>query len=85
MHITTGLDSFALHFGTNLRDNSQVGVDGEEITIEIALKIGEGIQMKCLVTLDNCIKSSESPHDYKMVLRNFLKQLYEAKEHQIEF
>jgi hypothetical protein len=40
--------------------------------------------MACSFNVESSIDSSENAHDFKMVLRNFLKQLYEAKESQIE-
>lgn len=34
--------------------------------------------------IESCIGLEESPNDYKVVLKMFIRQLYEAKESQIE-
>lgn len=36
------------------------------------------------LTMENYLGLEESPNDYKVVLKIFIKQLFEAKESQIE-
>lgn len=40
--------------------------------------------MTCELNIAARISSEEKPQDYKMVMKIFLKQLYEAKEDQID-
>ena len=40
--------------------------------------------MNCMFIVDTCIKSSQNAQNYKVVLKNFLKQLYDAKESQVQ-
>lgn len=55
-----------------------------EILIEVQLKIGTGLLMNCTFLIDTSISVDATPNDYKMILKMFLKQLFDAKEAQIE-
>ena len=54
------------------------------MVVEIDMNIGKGITMKCNFKIESSIEANELRNDFKMVLRSFLKQLYEAKEKQID-
>ena len=40
--------------------------------------------MNCIFVVDTCIRGSENSQNYKVVMKNFLRQLYDAKESQVE-
>ena len=52
--------------------------------IEVDLALGDGLVMNCKIDIPNQIKLSDSEKDFTTMLKIFLKQLYEAKEAQID-
>ncbi len=46
--------------------------------------IGDGLEMNCSFQVENCINSQETPQDYRIIMKMFLRQLFDAKESQIE-
>lgn len=48
------------------------------------LVIGDGLEMNCSFEVENCIKSQDAPEDYRIIMKMFLRQLFDAKESQIE-
>lgn len=79
MSINTELIIFCQHFAKNLKEKSKLQVESDNITVEIELTIGEGLLMTCSFEVDSTIKLNETPHDYKIIMKMFMKQLFEAK------
>lgn len=84
MSINTELPVFCNHLVKNLKDKSKLKIQDEVVIVEIELVIGEGLVMNCSFEVESCIHNEQTPNDYKMIMRMFLKQLYEAKQAQIE-
>lgn len=84
MSINTDLLVFSRHFVKNLKEKSKLRVDNGEMVVEIELVIGEGLVMTCSFEVENCINSEEAPNDYKIIMKLFLKQLFDAKDAQID-
>lgn len=52
--------------------------------MEVELAIGDGLVMNCNIEIESRISLEESQKDYTTILKMFLKQLFEAKEAQID-
>lgn len=52
---------------------------GDLLQVIIELEIGEGLVMNCVVHIENKVSLAEGEHGFRMILKLFFKQLYEAK------
>ena len=84
MSINTELPLFCKHFIDSLKSNSTIAIAGNNVIIEVQLKIGTGLLMNCRLEIDTSVSVVEAPLDYRLILKMFIKQLFDAKEAQID-
>ena len=84
MSINTELPLFCKHFIDSLKSNSTIAIAGNNVIIEVQLKIGTGLLMNCRLEIDTSGSVVEAPRDYSLILKLFIKQLFDAKKAQLD-
>lgn len=84
MNVKTKLDIFARHFVEAFRNGPKIEGLEPNARLKLQIKISEGLIINCPLTFSISIKANENPEEYKQLIRSFFKQLYEAKDSQIE-